>query len=107
MTPPRQSKDDPRPPSDLTVAGGRGTPTDSLNEIYQQLGGIQSQITYLEGHADDARKELKSISSDVIAAKATFKTLKIVFGVAGAICVALWTLITTLVVMMAKHFLGW
>lgn len=107
MTLPRQLKDDPRPPSDLTVAGGRGTPSDNLYDIYNQLGGIRAQITYLEGHADDASKELKTISADIIAAKATFKTLKVVFAVAGTICVALWTLITALVVMMAKHYLGW
>jgi hypothetical protein len=68
---------------------------------------MQSSITYLEGHADDSSKDLKAISIDIVAAKAIFKTLKIVFGVVGAICVALWTLITALVGMMAKHYLGW
>jgi cystathionine beta-lyase family protein involved in aluminum resistance len=107
LTLPRQSRDDPRPPNDLLVSGGGGTSTDKWSDVYQRLGSIQSQITYLEGYSDDARKELKAISTDIISAKATFKTLKIVFGVAGAICIAFWGLITTLVVMIAKHYLGW
>jgi hypothetical protein len=94
-------------PKNLTVRGGGATSTDGLADIYQQLGSMHSSITYLEGHADDAKNDLKTISADIIAAKATFKTLKIVFGVVGTICVGLWALITGLMVMMAKHYLGW
>jgi len=80
---------------------------DRLTDIYVRLGGIQQSITYLEGHAEDARREIKTVSTDITAAKATLKTLKIIGGIFGAFCVALWTLITALVVMMAKHYLGW
>jgi hypothetical protein len=68
---------------------------------------MQSSITYLEAHADDARKELKGISADIVAAKATFTTLKVVGGIFGAISLAIWTFIAGIVAMMAKHYLGW
>ena len=107
MASPRQPKDDPRPPDGVTIGGGGSAPADKLNDVYQQLGSIQSSIAYLEGHADDARKKLDAISDDVVSAKATFKTLKIVFGVVGSILVLVWGFIATILTMMAKHYLGW
>lgn len=68
---------------------------------------MQSSITYLEGHADDARKKLDAITSDVVSAKATFRVLYIVFGVVGSILVLVWGVMATLLTMMAKHYLGW
>jgi hypothetical protein len=107
LSTPRPGKGDLRQPSNLTVGTGGATSKDSLADVYEQLGRMHSSITYLEAHADDAKNDLKTISGDIIAAKATFKTLKIVFGVVGTICVGLWALMTGLMVMMAKHYLGW
>lgn len=107
MAPPRPSKDDPRPPNDLTVGGGAGSSADKLTDIYVRIGGMQSSITYLEGHADDARKKLDAITADIVSAKATFNTLKIVFGIVGSILVLVWGFMATILTMMAKHYLGW
>lgn len=68
---------------------------------------MQSSITYLEGHADDARKKLEAITADIVSAKATFNTLKVVFGIVGSFLVIVWGFIATILTMMAKHYLGW
>ena len=107
MASPRQPKDDPRPPEGLTVAGGGSTGSDRLTDVYQRLGSMQSSVTYLEGHADDARKKLEAIATDITSAKATFKTLKVVFGIVGSLLVLLWGFIAVVLEMMAKHYLHW
>ncbi len=107
MPSPRLPKDDPRPPESLTVAGGGTTGSDRLTDVYQRLGSMQSSITYLEGHADDSRKKLDSMATDIISAKATFRTLKVVFGVVGSVLVLVWSFIATVLTMIAKHYLHW
>ena len=102
MAPPRSPKEALVAPGTVTVGGGDVAATDKLNDIYQRLGAMQSSITYLEGQAQDASKDLRTISSEITTAKATFRTLKVVFGIVGTVCVALWTLITAVVVMMAN-----
>jgi len=108
LAPQRPPKDDPRPPNELTVSGGGSSSADSkLTDIYVRLGSVQASITYLEGHADDARKELKGISDDIVAAKATFKTLKWIGGIVGGFMLLFWGFIATILGMWAKHYFQW
>ena len=77
MPSPRSPKDDvPRAPDSLTVAGG-GSAVDRLYDISQRVSSIERFLTYLEGHADDAKKRLDSISTEITEAKATFGHSKI------------------------------
>ncbi len=61
-------------------------------------------MTYLEGHADDARKKLEAISTDITDAKASFRTLK---WLLTAICVPIWGVLSAMALMWAKHHFGW
>jgi hypothetical protein len=71
-----------------------------MYDILQRVSRTEASITYLEGHAETASRKLDSISSDLSAAKATFNTLKWIFG---GICVAVWGMIA----LWAKHHFGW
>jgi geranylgeranyl pyrophosphate synthase len=100
---PRQPRDDPRPPEALTVAGG-GASVDRLYDLFQRISSIEKSMIYLEGHADDAKRRLDSISTDITEAKATFGTLKFLFI---AICAATWGTLSAAGLMWAKHHFGW
>jgi hypothetical protein len=65
---------------------------------------MEKSLTYLEAHADDARKRLDVISTDITEAKATFKTAKFFFI---ALCAGTWGLISALIVFWARHHFGW
>ena len=75
-----------------------------MYDILQRVSRTESSITYLEAHADDAKKKLDKISEDVSTAKATFNTLKWVFG---GLCLGTWGLLSAFVIMWAKHHFGW
>jgi hypothetical protein len=111
LSPPPRQPSQPKAettPDPFAVAGGGSTSSsDRLYDVSQRVSSIEKSLTYLEGHAQDASKELKGINEDIVAAKATFQTLKVVFAVVGSICVALWTIVAGTVLMMAKHYLGW
>jgi hypothetical protein len=100
---PRPPKDEPSPPNHLAVGGGGSAPS----EIYSRLGGIERSITYLEGHAQDARDKLDAINNEIVAAKASFTVIKWVVGIVGSILVLLAGFITAIAVQAAKHYLGW
>ncbi len=68
---------------------------------------MQSSITYLEGSADDAKRQLKQISEQLSQAQGSFNTLKWVLGFAGTLCVLLWTFLAGIVTLSVKHYLGW
>ncbi len=101
MAPSRPPKNPGVPESPTTLAIGGGVASgDKLNELYQRIGSMQQSITYLEGSADDTRKELKLISEKISTAQGTFNTAKYFLG---ATCIAVWGVIA----MWAKHKLGW
>jgi len=89
------------------VQGGGGVSGDKIADIYDRLGSIDSAVRFLEAAADDSRRDLKAVSDKVTAADATFNTLKWVLGVAGTLCVLLWTFIAGIVTIAVKHYLGW
>ncbi len=64
-------------------------------------------MAFLEAHADKADTKLDAITIDITKAKTTVKVLWVILGVVGAIFLAIWSVIGTLVVMMAKHYLDW
>ncbi len=68
------------------------------------LSSIEKSMTYLEGHADDARKKLETISTDITEAKAAFKTLIWVFIAIG---IPVWVLLPAVTLMWAKHLFRW
>ena len=107
MASPRPPKDDPGPPDRITQGGGSTSSTDKLNDVYQRLGSVQSSITYLEGSADDAKKELKLIGERLSQAQGSFNTLKWVLGIAGTLLVLLWGFIAGIVTLAVKHYLRW
>jgi len=75
-----------------------------LYDLSQRVSGIERSMTYLEGHAEDAKTRLDAISTAITEAKATFNTLKFLFL---AICVATWGIFSAIVLMWAKHRFGW
>jgi geranylgeranyl pyrophosphate synthase len=90
-------------PDPFAVSGGGSASADRLYDISQRVSGIEKSVAYLEGHADDARKKLDTISTDITQAKATFATLKFLFV---AICVGTWGLFSAALLMWAKHHFG-
>ncbi len=106
MPSPRQPKDEPRPPDSLITAGG-GTSTDRLYEISQRVATIERSMTYLEGHADDAKRRLDAISTQLTEAKATFKTLQIIGAGICAIFAGIFGILSAISGMWLKHHFGW
>ena len=107
MASPRPPKDEPGQPNSLQVGGGGGASSDRILDIYQKVAGIERSVTYLEAHAQNTDSKLNAISEDVVAAKATFNTLKWVLGIAGTLLVLLWTFTAGLLTLAAKHYLKW
>lgn len=102
---PKQLKSDATSPDVLgEISGGA---IDRSHSVAEKLGSIQQSITYLEGFADDFRKELRVVSERMTSAEATFRTLKWVLGIAGTLLVLLWTFIASIVTLAVKHYLGW
>lgn len=100
MAPQRTSKGEASSPDSLAVTGGGGAPTDRLYDVSQRMARVEASVTYLEGHADEARKKLDTISEQITAARASFNTTKYFLG---AICLAVWGIIA----MWVKHRFSW
>jgi len=103
----RPPKGDSTPDPFAVPGGGGSASTDRILELYQKVSGIERSITYLEAHAQTSDSKLDSLSNDVIAAKATFNTLKWILGIAGTLLVLLWTFTAGLLTLAAKHYLKW
>ena len=99
MAPQRPSKPD-STPDPFAISGGGGVPVDKAYEIVQRLSTIEKSIAYLEGSADDTKKQLKEISEKISVAQGSFTTAKYFLG---ATCLAVWGLVA----MWAKHHFGW
>ena len=105
MVLPRQSRAEQATSADeVAVPGGSPAATDRFFDLSMKVAGIERTVTYLEGHADTANKKLDSISGDVTAALASFKTLKWIFGV---LAVGTWGILSGLFLMWAKHSFNW
>ena len=104
MVPPRQSKAEPTSPDSVPVTAGSFAPPDKFYDLSVRVGGIERSITYLEGHADSARGKLDVITTEIVAAKASFSTLK---WILGAICIGVWGPLTAFALMWAKHYFNW
>lgn len=104
MPPPRPPKGDVTSPDALAIVAGGGAPVEKVYDLLQRVSSIEKSVAYLEAHADDTRKKLETISTDITDAKATFRTLEWLFT---AICVAVWGVISAAALMWAKHRFGW
>ena len=106
---PRPPKGEGIPADSFSVTAGSSSTaqTDRMYEILQRVTAIERSIVYLEAQSQNADHKLDNLTEDIISAKAAFKVLKWIFGIFGAICVALWGVVTVLIGMMAKHYLGW
>jgi len=99
-----QSEDIPSSPDSITKISGGGASVEKIYDLLGRVSSIEKSVTYLEGHADDARKKLDSIAVDITDAKATFRTVKWLFT---GICIAVWGVLSALTLMWAKHHFGW
>jgi geranylgeranyl pyrophosphate synthase len=104
LPPPRPSKGELSSPDALAVVSGGGASIEKVYDLLQRVSSIEKSVAYLEGHADDARKKLDTIATDITDAKATFRTLKWLFT---AICIAVWGVLSAAALMWAKHRFGW
>ena len=96
----RPPKDDVSSPDSLATPGGGGVTADRLYDVSQRLSRMEASVTYLEAHADEARKKLDIISGQITKAEGSFNTAKYFLG---AICIAVWGFVA----MWAKHHFGW
>jgi len=108
---PRQSKSDLTAADSVTVSAGGSTSTDRTYDIIQRLTRIEAAVTYLEGGSETQRQKLDEIASEIIAAKATFATVKtsasILKWLVGGVLLGVWGLLSALILMWAKHYFGW
>ena len=108
---PRPPKDEPKPPVDLTVGSGGGTPVDNLYGIYQRLTTIESQVGFISAAVDDTKGKIEAIAKDVTETKAKFDILK---PIARTISKGIWAVFLLLLTfglsvlgMWMKHHFSW
>lgn len=103
--PPKGQQED--PDSFVVNAGSATVLHGQMYNVSQRLSTVEQQITFLEGHAEKADTKLDSIGTDITKAKTALKVVWIILGICGTACIAIWGLIGTVVLMMAKHYLHW
>ena len=100
MTAQRPPRDDASSPDSVSTPGGGTSSSDRIYDISMRLSRLEASVTYLEGHADEARKKLDTISGQITKAEGSFNTAKYFLG---AICLAVWGILA----MWVKHHFGW
>jgi hypothetical protein len=73
----------------------------AVHEINRTLGKLDSGFSSLDSRLSRVETKLDSINNDVVAAKATFGTLKWVFGIVGSLCALLLAAVLTVLI---NHF---
>jgi hypothetical protein len=103
--PPRPTRQETTSADAIAVPGGGNyAPSDRLYDLSVKVAGLERSITYLEGQAENTNNKLDAISDQIIAAKASFNTLKWIFGLIG---IGVFGPITTFAFMWMKHYFGW